>query len=458
VSSTKAAGQGGGGGGAEHGGKRRHKKTNSFTLLSFEREAATNKDSGGNAAADDGQWQEEQEQEVLETIMAASPPTITTGSGAENDVEHHGNLARELIQVYHALARNDHDFPPSPAVLLSGRDDVVYINRHIAVAIEAVSPIRHSDALADGRKLVVRPYHTLLFPHAPPSQLLGSLSVASWSASPRRLQQILHMVNPQKSLLDISVDTNLPTEKVLDMATYLVGQGACVPSHVLTRQIRLACDHIDKIKEVSLSFSQTFGTNVNLFMLVSFLTISNRTLGEAMTLLTTSNDADVIWLRQSMEESLPESQKGFFQDTDVLVGAPSAEGYLDEAVSGVDELLYQMVVWLCSRTVLLQLQDYLVAKLSTSGGDHSSTIAEDDTDGSHAERKTDVNLRLDMASDDLLFKELLDADCLSGRTSVPACCWRTGLNPTKLSAFVARNDQIHVVTRVPAPGDDWGAA
>jgi len=487
---------------------RQHRRAGSNFTVSFEREitvAAKTTPSEQEKLEEKSRLQE-LEQVIMETMMAVVI------------VEHQGNLARELVQVYHAMGRNSHDFPPTPANLLSGREGVVYINRHIAIAIEPVSsvtpttttPPDHSSGggFALRRRPVVRPYHTLLFPDASPSQLLESMAAttASRSVAPRRLQQLLRMVSPQKSLTDIAVDTNLPLPTTLDIAAYLVGQGACRASPVLSRKIRLASHHggTSRIRRAALAFSQDFGTAVNLFGLVGFLTepvVGGRNLGDAMTLLTTSNEENIVWLREcflscltarnnrgtgssSSQElagggvgsaaAVVQGRIDAFADHHPVgsaVGADDHRGVLPKA-DDIEELLYQMVVWLCSHEVLVQLQDYLLAKLPAGDGsvaDSARTIDEnesmhqelDETNPRYhtqhyAERKSDSNLRLDLLSDDLLVQELLDSDCCTGRVTVQACCWKTGMDPIKLYQLVARcPKQLRLVTRVPYPGDDW---
>ena len=148
-----------------------------------------------------------------------------------------------------------------------------------------------------------------------------------------------------------------------------------------------------------------------------------------------------------------------------------------------EDLLYQMVVWLCSHEVLVQLQDYLIAKFpSTTVATNTSMDRDaenrqqeqqqflgDDNNNSNPDRrnnynhdtagehKSDTHLRLDLLSDDLILQELIESDCfLSGRISVSACCWKTGLDPGKLYQLVARcPQQLRIVTRLPARGDDW---
>lgn len=396
--------------------------------------------------------QQEWEQQLTEIFIAAAPPTNT-----ENDIQHQGNLVRECLQVYHALARNDHDFPPSPSLLLTGRDGVVYMNRHIAVAIEAVSPYRMAPTESQP---VIRPYHTLLFHQVSPSELLESLSIPGLAA-PRRLQQLLLTVNPQKSLSDISTDANLLLATAMEIAVYLVNRGVCLGSHVLSRNSRLVCCGIDKIQEMSLRFSQTFGSDVHMFVLVSFLSDPKRSLGEAMSAVVVSDDtdSDAVWLRKCLEASLGPRRAAKMSDK----GAPSStENFVEPPIGAqkdrirhaddLEERLYQIALWLVSHEVLVQQEDYLVSLPPHGGSDRAEEYAP-----YHAESKSDPNLRLDNLTDDLLYKELMESDCLNGTVSLQACSWRTSLNINKLRPFALRHDRIRIISRVPAAGDDWGA-
>jgi hypothetical protein len=287
----------------------------------------------------------EVEQEVVEVIMASRPmgdsadtTTTTTnndggtGESAASTIRqghgrsHRGNLARELAQVFHALGRNgDHrdDFAPSPSDLLTGRSGTVYVNRHIAVPIEPLSTFRafggggggpasnarSIDYGMDGMVMpLLRPYHTILFPLASPSQLLEALQMSSGSGDFRRLQQLLLVAAPQKDLREMSVDANLPLPKTIELASYLVSQGACAASPVLSRRTtRLVCCGVDRVRDAALPFSQAFGPAVNLFLLVSFLTRSGRVLDEAMREIGTPTSGEarhVALLREGLESSL----------------------------------------------------------------------------------------------------------------------------------------------------------
>jgi hypothetical protein len=242
----------------------------------------------------------------------------------------------------------------------------------------------------------------------------------------------------------------------MEIAAYLVDRGVCLGSPVLSRNSRLACCGIDKIQEMSLRFSQTFGSDVHMFVFVSFLSDPKRALGEAMAAVVDSDDSDAVWLRGCLEASLGPRRAAKMSDK----GAPSstenfAESPKKDRIRHADDLeerLYQIALWLVSHEVLVQQEDYLVSLPPHGGSDRA-----EEYNPYHAESKLDPNLRLDNLTDDLLYKELIEADCLDGTVSLQACSWRTSLNINKLRAFALRHDRIRIISRVPAAGDDWGA-
>jgi hypothetical protein len=391
------------------------------------------------------QEEQEREQEILELMMAAAPPE-------GRSVLHRGNLVRELVQFFHSLSRNDLQYPPTPTALLCERDGVVYINQHIAVPVEAAS-LRPSQTI---NGLVVRPYNTLLFPHASPSELLQAFQ-ASGSAPPQRLQQVLLTVNPQKPLTEIAVDANLPLYTTIEIASYLVTHGACVISPVVSRSSRLACLHIEKIPQLALEFSQTFA-NVTFFRLVSFLT-SAKTLGEAMLVLTgVDNDGEVggdinasnvendegAWLRECLAPSGNVRQNlsevlSFSPEEQSPKAAPTQpQEQPSRWVEELEELLFAMTIWLLSHRVLTQMQDYLVV-VDSEGTTHQTGSANNNTN--------EVG--------DNLFRELLESKFLNGDVSIMTLSWRLGLDEQKLRSWGLRHNRIRVVSRIPMPSDDW---
>ena len=197
-------------------------------------------------------------------MLAASPSSnelLDDDDLEQNEFRRHnvGNLARELSQTFHALSRNDVGYLPTTAAsLLSGRDGIVYINRHLAVPIEAISSSRArlaheqcappavyiprrlptiSSSVSGGGGVsnndnvplfsTVRPYHTLLFPHSSQADLLLTLRSSGNNHTnngntPQQLQRLIMMSNPRKSLSDIALDAAVPLYTAIELATYLV--------------------------------------------------------------------------------------------------------------------------------------------------------------------------------------------------------------------------------------------
>ena len=445
----------------------------------------------------------ELEQEIMELMLAAPPPEINEvdqSSGGSNggtvgsyqrQGQHHGNMVRELVQVFHSLSRNDHEFPPTPAALLSERDGVVYVNQHIAIPIEAAS--LNSTQSSPGRAAGVRPYHTLLFPHASPSELLQTFQ-SSGSFPPQRLSQLLLTVNPQKPLSDIAVDANLPLYMTMEIASYLVAHGACVASPVVSRSSRLACFQIFRIPNLALEFSQTF-PNVDLFRLVSFLT-SSKTLGDAMSILTDLDSDEGSWLRKSLAiPSLgtnlrspsittlvmsPQQQddKIHLRNGEVVLSASSKEpspanpgatlvaaGHAQTQqqqlqqsqqphrwVEEAEELLYAMAIWLVSHRVLSQPQEYFV--VANSDDSYATSV----TDGTEPIANNNSSTSCGTDAGESIFRELLESNYLIGNVSIQALCWRLGFDPQKLRSWGLRHERIRIVSRIPASGDDWDSS
>jgi hypothetical protein len=400
-----------------------------------------------------------EEQEALEAILALSfvvpecpsmdLSTLTDGdesanslsSAADNEpsqlseLGHCGNLAQEIIAFYHALARTNDQ---SPFDLL-GVDGVIYVNRHIAVAVDPIS----AKISYDSNTSKLKPHHTLLFPQASPTELLASLK----STAPR-LHQLLTLANPQKSLKEIAVEANLPLQTAMELAMYLIHQGICLASPVLTRSSILCCQSIDDIHEHSLKFVQEFGPCVNLFLLVSFLT-SGKTLGECMGVVTTSVGGEALYLRRQLEDMLPsasyETRRRYQHIVDIN-RVPDSDD--TERIEELEETLYSMAVWLRSRGIMFPILEFLVA-VDTCPPD---LLANNSGQG---EKKSEDKVESDGTADDTLFQELLEFGCLTGTTSIEGCCWRVQMDYQRLRAFADRHELIRIVSRAPLAADDW---
>jgi hypothetical protein len=386
------------------------------------------------------------EQEILEVFMADDMDGNSQQVGGSPRL-YRGNLAREMVLLYNALARNDSIFQPSPSMILTGNDGIVHVNGHIAVAIEAVTPriIQEQE---------VRPYETLLFPHASPKELLKSLA-GYGSSSSRRLQQVLLTVNPQKSLIDIAADANLSLQSSMEIAKYLVGKSAAVVEPVISRNCRFACDDIHRLRQIKLAFTHEFGAGIDLFSLVSFLTRSGWTLEEATTHLLTADDAFTTRLRVQVSAvatviHLKEAREGNEKSavTPPAAAAAAADPFLPGLVRDdntalmldLEDTLFQLTVWLVSHRVLVHLLEYMV----------SDTLSQSET----TEEKSSTDK--DTSIDDTLFRQMQDLDCLRGKVSLAACSWRIGIDLPRLKAFAERHPGIRVVRRPFELGDDWG--
>jgi hypothetical protein len=136
-----------------------------------------------------------------------------------------------------------------------------------------------------------------------------------------------------------------------------------------------------------------------------------------------------------------------------IAGEESDDGD-DPQLQVLEDLLFQMTLWLYSHKVLVPVEEYLVATASAPPPPPQGrlTIAEDDNTilyDSSTERKVDSNIRLDRLDNDALYQELLNMDLLNGDQSLLACSWRTGLEVNRLRAFALQHPHIRLVMRVP---------
>ncbi|OEU14830.1 hypothetical protein FRACYDRAFT_241388 [Fragilariopsis cylindrus CCMP1102] len=409
--------------------------------------------------------EQEKEQEILELMLACNPQDHSNHNQQQYQPEEqdlpqsfqqqqYGNMVRDLVAVFHSLSRNDHEYPPTPSSLLCERDAVVYVNQHVAIPIEAAGLNGYSAAgvispsssrqHVDGGSSVVRPYYTLLFPHASPSELLQTFH-ASGSAPPQQMEHLLLTVNPQKSMTQIAIDANLPMHTTMQISSSLVAHGACIPSPIVTSRSRLMCpgnDSMQRIPELALEFSQAF-PGINLFGVVSFLTTSSRHLGDAIAVLLDTENEEGSWLRESLlaspkyryyNNNRGRSGSGGGNGNGGIAGDSPADGaagadinngthalFLDEEtyspihasyassrgggaqpptssgtqdqdaspsisvhrwLKDLEELLYAIAIWLLSHGVLTQLQEYMVMVVEIEASPPSPSTLKADSSSS----------------------------------------------------------------------------
>jgi len=526
-------------------------------------------------------------QNLIEVLLAASPGNAKSGASTEEEMElqrHSGNLARELAFMFHSLAKYDDPAAPSnaPAFLsrISGREGVVYINRHIAIPLEteaaSSSPSNGSNQISsDG---CVRPYHTLLFPNSSPSEILKSLvddsgnfgssysgnpsaaggeinttsaavstnDKASSSSLAQTIRRILTQLHPRKSLYDVAWDASLPLFQVMDAATWLVRSRMCVVIMPVLRKNRYACADgvVGKMKKMALPFWQAFGMrsrncrfhwgsgtgnvgNVptanggrteapHIFVVVSSLTTmrdevsspgeevednlddksktntaSSPTLGEAIDALCGINEVEIDDSKSQIDDDFFRAGKSSLGTNQLMrplrrastgpLNASSSRGVVpgnnpgrayrriesgtkDPSTRHVssEDMAYSMAVWLLAQNVIIELRDYLVAtgtlkteqeKIeSINAADHLSPCGESAPNFKSSQSTSS-------SSEELLFHELMEADCLDGNKSIPAICYRFGIDRLRMDRFKSwgqRRKLLEIVSRMAYPTDDWG--
>ena len=191
---------------------------------------------------------------------------------------------------------------------------------------------------------------------------------------------------------------------------------------------------------------------------------------------------------------------------------PILSSALPMTIKKLENILFSMVVWLRAQNIIIDMRDYLVAKSTVPQMMHNCH-----DDGNHAQHQDDEhnvippdnyhaldeikqqnnipqkidaeNSYGDMNSDkkvsggsfdlstssiahktshnksffneeEIIFDMLLKEQCLNGKISVVAICWKYNINKEKIKQFLewgSRTRHVEVITRIPSHGDDWGA-
>lgn len=462
------------------------------------------------------------EYERTERMLSAKPPStleyemleslynMTSSNAANLDqqvlgklmIPLYGNLASELAQVYYSLARDDSVFR-NPAYLLSNREGIVYVNNHIAVTIEAAvvsDDSKLQDDFRDNMPLL-RPYHTILFPRVSARELLINIHTSfpsSRTSSPnndgsnsimqggdlsqRRLEKLLSVCDPTKSLNDMSMETALPLSVITDIALRLVESGVCIAVPQLQSSVKFACQHdaVQKMTSLRMTFAQEF-SQIPIFVVTSALTVKpnyNKTFGEIVRYckdMARIEDAK----EQCMNESLVqgESIDAIPLECQVLtryiLNSVKSASSADEEnnliyVQQVEFILRKMTSWLRSHSVIVELKDYLVSIHDENTADSAPTIVAED--GKETEKEPIITLKKSNSAGDMIHqwsdsdgKSLYDI-CMknkyfSGKVSTSALAWRIGKKQMEIvREYGIRENLLKVTTRIPCIGeDDWGA-
>lgn len=412
--------------------------------------------------------EQEKEQEILELMLAAPPPRLppehSSGITALR-FKSQGNLVRELLDLFHSLARNDIASIPTPTALLTGKETVIYVNKHIAIPIEPVG-LDKSRPSADP---TVKPFHTLLFPHAAPADVLDTFRI-SGSTTPHKLEQLLLTVSSKKSLAEIAMANNLPLHTTLEIASFLVTQGICISSPVIRPTSRLSCVNIRKISESALEFSESF-PSINVFQAVSFLTSSSRTLGETIAVVADIDNIDGAWLRDAVATH---GENTRLRSLENPLSPTQPQEDTRHWVQRLEDVVFSIAEWLMSRQVIETLQDYVVLVDETPPEQSPSTsqnnpafndgksrsMSDEQQQQKHKRPSTPSSSSPSRRStptqdvDENLFREITNLYLLNGKLSATALAWQLGMDVVKIRSWAMRHPRIRLLWRVPSLNDD----
>jgi hypothetical protein len=214
---SSAAGSNAGGNQTILGDKRNVMQTPSSSTNAGEAKYSSNSNSEGerNMSTDE---RREYIQQLIELIFASSPPD-----------SNHGNLARELAEVFHFLSKyDDPSSPPTASEILSkssGRD--IYINRHVAVPFESDHlplQMEHNLSASKLNKTAgdVYSHQTLLFPTLSSTEILRAISDESFTSSfsigsTSVICRVLTQLQPRKTLKEVASDSALSIHQGKDI-------------------------------------------------------------------------------------------------------------------------------------------------------------------------------------------------------------------------------------------------
>lgn len=441
--------------------------------------------------------------ERMESMLTAKPPpSIEMDSNifSESNVNKqilrkliiplHGNLASELAQIYHSLARDNSIFC-NPMYLLSHREGIVYINNHIAVNIDAAVEDENTPFHDDFRDNIplLRPYHTILFPRVSAKDLLHNINTSfslksidgganqmnDSDLSQRRLEKMLSVCDPSKSLHDMASETALPLSVITDVALRLVESGVCIAVPQLQSCVKFACQHdsVQKLSSLRLQFAQEFA-QVPIFVVISALTVKPNyvfTFGEILrycketAILESRSDESDVDVIKDEEYTMMIPIECKILTRSILNSTEDTSISDDGEVPGlmitqhVESIIRRMTMWLRSRAVIVELKDYLVApdidpkvEPAVLHDEETSTIKKSNSAG-------DIQYLWGDSDAEALFHECKKNDYFSGKISTGALAWRIGKRQMEIvREYGIREQRLQLVTRIPCAGeDDWGA-
>lgn len=368
-----------------------------------------------------------------------------------------GNLAIELKNVFHCLS--------SQLLTATARNQIVNVNRHIAVPMGSVTdhllyPTHYRAIIgSQPKQYFVKPYQTLLFPALSSFEVLedlkeeieGAEMIASYS-TPLSLCYILPHVQPHKSLQEMAHDTSIPLARVLDAANWLVLFGTCTTALPVLPRNRYTCAGgiVMKISQWALPFWQAFGTLSKdyTFHWVGGHDTSCRTGIITRTVTTGVPHIFAIVSALTTKPSCRSSLSSSLSDViNSLSGADVLATHIETfnktpfwgeknqnqrscASALFEEIIYSMTFWLIANSIIVDVNDYLVA----------SELFQCHQKGSNL----DFSL-------ELLYQELLQAGSLDGALSVSAISYEFGIELSQMEKFIKwglLTKRLHVLSGI----------
>lgn len=332
-----------------------------------------------------------------------------------------GNLAIELKNVFHCLS--------SQLMTATARDLIVNVNQHIAVPVGLMTDHLLYPTHYQQKQYFVKPYQTLLFPVLSSSEILQDLTdeikgvhMNASHSTPQSLFHILPHMQPHKSLQDLACDASIPLARVLDAANWLVLFRTCVTALPVLPRNRYTCTGgiVMKISQWALPFWQAFGTQSKDYTF-HWVGGHDTTCRIGSITRTVTTGVPHIFAIVSALTTKPSCRSSLSSSLSDVIKSLSGADVLGEINQNpctsalFEEIMYSMTFWLIANSIILDVNDYLVA----------SNLFQ------HHQKGSNLDFFLE-----LLYQELLQAGSLDGASSVSAICYEFGIEQSQMETFI----------------------
>ncbi len=370
---------------------------------------------------------DEYRQVTLELMLAADMQQLLLERASSDPAQQtqiqmqHGNLARDLVATFHALAAkstlNFINIGNDSWCSYHNKETVIHVNGHLAVPIEPVSNANSMTAAKFSKincTTEIRSYHTLLFPFAESTEDLllyyaikftsitteyyqplrpTPQKTAGSTATMTMMHRFLTTITPFKSLNDVATELSCTLQSIIYMAEGIVNNSdhdhPCIVVPVFTENTRFACasNFYEYQKELDVAFAQRFAvggvaiTNIpHVSLVVSLLTSSEeKTLGEILNNLSDNTHDDPlteligIFVQCRLSALINNNKKVASSTGDNAQCLPHSRCLLDtyeisnsannsqQLNFAIKDELCWIVAWLRGQRSIIELKDYIVA-------------------------------------------------------------------------------------------------